>query len=67
MLFAACRERLLRLHLGHIDALDAAIAELDWELEAAIAPFRAAVEQVITTPVPGRWRREPSLPRSAPT
>jgi transposase len=41
---------LLRLHLGHIDALDAAITELDWEPEAAIAPFRTAVEQVITTP-----------------
>src|SRR5215831_13746516 len=30
---------LLRLHLGHIDALDAAIAELDREVEAAIVPF----------------------------
>ena len=29
---------LLRLHLGHIDALDAAIAKLDSEVEAAIAP-----------------------------
>src|SRR5262249_47406154 len=35
---------LLRLHLGHIDALDAAIAQLDREVEAAIAPFRTAVE-----------------------
>jgi transposase len=41
---------LLRLHLGHIDALDAAIAELDREVEAAIAPFRTAVQQVTTTP-----------------
>jgi transposase len=41
---------LLRLHLGHIDALDAAIAELDREVEATIAPFRTAVEQVTTTP-----------------
>jgi len=41
---------LLRLHLGHIDALDAAIAELDREVEASIAPFRTAVEQVTTTP-----------------
>jgi transposase len=41
---------LLRLHLGHIDALDAAIAELDREVEATIAPFRTAVEQVATTP-----------------
>jgi transposase len=37
---------LLRLHLGQIDALDAAIAELDREVEAAIAPFRTAVEQL---------------------
>jgi transposase len=41
---------LLRLHLGHIDALDAAIAELDREVEASIAPFRTAVEQVTTAP-----------------
>jgi transposase len=41
---------LLRLHLGHIDALDAAIAELDREVEAGIAPFRTAVEQVISVP-----------------
>jgi transposase len=41
---------LLRLHLGHIDALDAAVAELDREVEAAIAPFRTAVEQVTTAP-----------------
>ena len=41
---------LLRLHLGHIDALDAAIAELDREVEAAIVPFRTAVEQVTTAP-----------------
>src|SRR5215813_1296766 len=41
---------LLRLHLGHIDALDAAIAQLDREVEAAIAPFRTAVEQVTTAP-----------------
>jgi transposase len=41
---------LLRLHLGHIDALDAAIAELDREVEAGIAPFRTAVEQVTTAP-----------------
>ena len=41
---------LLRLHLGQIDALDAAIAELDQEVEAGIAPFRAAVEQVTSIP-----------------
>jgi transposase len=41
---------LLRLHLGQIDALDAAIAELDREVEASIEPFRTAVEQVSTIP-----------------
>ena len=41
---------LLRLHLGQIDALNAAIAELDREVEASIEPFRTAVEQVSTIP-----------------
>ena len=41
---------LLRLHLGQIDALDAAIAEIDREVEAGLAPFRTAVEQVSTIP-----------------
>jgi transposase len=41
---------LLRLHLGQIDALDAAIAELDREVEDIIAPFRIAIEQVTTIP-----------------
>ena len=41
---------LLRLHLGHIDALDAAIAALDRQVEASIAPFRTAVEQVSSVP-----------------
>ena len=41
---------LLRLHLGQIDAIDAAIAEIDREVEAGIAPFRTAVEQVSAVP-----------------
>ena len=41
---------LLRLHLGQIDTLDAAIAELDREVEASIAPFRTAIEQVSSIP-----------------
>jgi len=41
---------LLRLHLGQIDAIDAAVAEIDQEVEASIAPFRTAVEQVSTVP-----------------
>jgi len=41
---------LLRLHLGQIDGLDAAIATLDREVDANLGPFRAAVEQVSTIP-----------------
>ena len=41
---------LLRLHLDQIDALDAAIAKIDQEVEAGIAPFRTAVEQVGSVP-----------------
>jgi transposase len=41
---------LLGLHLQQIDALDVAIAKIDREVEAGVAPFRAAVEQVITIP-----------------
>jgi transposase len=41
---------LLRLHLDQIDALDAAIAKIDQEVEAGIAPFRTAVEQVSSVP-----------------
>ena len=41
---------LLRLHLGQVDALDAAIATIDQEVEASLAPFRDAVELVTTIP-----------------
>ena len=41
---------LLRLHLSQIDALDASIATIDEQVEAGIAPFRAAVGQVMTIP-----------------
>src|SRR5215475_7406127 len=41
---------LLRLHLDQIDAFDAAIAKIDAEVEAGIAPFRTAVEQVSSIP-----------------
>ena len=41
---------LLRLHLGQVDAIDAGIAEIDREVEAGIAPFRTAVEQVRAVP-----------------
>src|SRR5262245_5519634 len=41
---------LLRLHLGQVDAIDAAIAEIDREVEAGITPFRNAVEQLSAVP-----------------
>lgn len=41
---------LLRLHLGQVDALDAAIATIDQEVEASLAPFCVAVELVSTAP-----------------
>lgn len=41
---------LLRLHLQQIDALDDAIVKIDREVEAGIAPFRSAIEQVSTIP-----------------
>jgi transposase len=37
---------LLRLHLDQIDAFDAAIGKIDAEVDASIAPFRTAVEQL---------------------
>jgi len=41
---------LLQLHLGQINALDAAIATIDREVEANLTPFRTAVELVSTIP-----------------
>ena len=42
---------LMRLHLNQIDALDAAIAAIDREVEAQLAPFRTAVR--LLTSIPG--------------
>jgi transposase len=41
---------LLRLHLNQIDALDAAMATLDTQVEANLGPFRTAVELVTSVP-----------------
>lgn len=41
---------LLQLHLGQIDGLDAAVATIDREVEANLAPFRTAVALVSTIP-----------------
>jgi transposase len=41
---------LLRLHLNQIDALEAAMATLDAQVEMNLGPFRTAVEQIISIP-----------------
>jgi transposase len=41
---------LLRLHLSQINALDAALAEIDRAVQERIEPFRAAVELLTTIP-----------------
>jgi len=41
---------LLRLHLDHLDAVDAAIARIDKEVDGQIEPFRTAVERLSSIP-----------------
>ena len=41
---------LLKLHLDQIDALDAAIASIDKEVDGQVEPFRAAIERLTTIP-----------------
>lgn len=41
---------LLKLHLDHIDALDAAIAAIDGEVNANVEPFRAAIALLNSIP-----------------
>lgn len=41
---------LLKLHLDQIDAIEAAVARIDEEVNANVEPFRAAVEQLIAIP-----------------
>jgi transposase len=41
---------LLRLHLRQVDALEAAVAEIDQEVEAELEPFRAAVRLLSSIP-----------------
>jgi transposase len=40
----------LRLHLQQIDAIDAAIDQIDQEVDADIEPFRAAIALLTTIP-----------------
>lgn len=41
---------LLRLHLDHLDAVDAVIARIDKEVDGQIEPFRTAVERLSSIP-----------------
>jgi transposase len=41
---------LLRLHLNQIDALQAAMATIDAQVEANLEPFRTAVELIMSIP-----------------
>jgi transposase len=41
---------LLRLHLQQIDAIDAAIGDIDQEVDADVEPFRAAIALLTTIP-----------------
>jgi transposase len=41
---------LLKLHLDHLDAVDAAIARIDKEVDGHIEPFRTAVERLSSIP-----------------
>jgi len=41
---------LLRLHLAHLDAVDAAIAAIDGEVDRTVEPFRAAIALLNTIP-----------------
>ena len=41
---------MLKLHLGHIDALDAAIADIEREVSLGLEPFRAAAKLLSTMP-----------------
>ena len=58
---------LLKLHLGQVDALQAAIDEIDREVGERLESFRASAESLI--PIPGSVRSSPrrSSPRSAST
>ena len=58
---------LLRLHLNQIDALDAAIATIDRQVETGIAPFRPQSNRCRQSPALETSARMLSSPRSAPT
>jgi transposase len=45
---------MLKLHLGQIDGLRAAVAELEGRMEESLRPFRAALERLMTIPGVGQ-------------
>jgi len=47
---SAHQRLLLRVHLGQVDAIDAALAELDTELGQRLDPFRGATARLTTVP-----------------
>jgi len=48
---------MLQLHLGQIDALEAAVRDVEARLGTALAPFRAAVDHLITMPASAKPSR----------
>jgi transposase len=49
---------MLRLHLDHLDALDAAIGRIDKEVDCNVEPFRVAIEMLTTIPGVSRLSAE---------
>jgi transposase len=49
---------LLRLHLDHLDAVDAAIASIDQEVDLTVEPFRATIALLTTIPGVNRLSAE---------
>jgi transposase len=47
---SAHQQLLLRIHLGQIDTIDGAIAQLDAEVGERLEPFRAAIANLVTVP-----------------
>jgi transposase len=47
---SAHQRLLLRLHLGQVDAIDAAVAQIDAELGDRLAPFRDTISRLATIP-----------------
>ncbi len=52
--FRAHHGRMLCTHLAHVDYLDAAIADIDKQVDGVIAPFAPAREQLMTIPGVGK-------------